>query len=85
VVTVEPPVKYLAVDGQFRPGYLDTTIQAFYEWKGVALSKKELLDKSADGKDPIVKSAVASQGTPQVIEIEMPAHLKDHPELWKKS
>ena len=46
VIPIEPPVKYREVDGKYRPGYLDRGYWLFYAWKGVVLSKQELLDKS---------------------------------------
>lgn len=84
VVPFEAAVRYLEVNGEFRPGYLDSTILAFYEWNGVVLGKKDLLETSADGQDPILKLDFSSRGSVQVLEIEMPAHLKDKPEVWKK-
>ena len=84
VKSVEAPVRYREVDGGYRVGYLDRTILMFYEWKGVVLTKDELLDKSQDGKEPVVKPEFASQAPPKVIEIEMPAFLKNKPQLWKK-
>jgi uncharacterized protein involved in tolerance to divalent cations len=85
IVPVEAPVKYWYwKDGEaYRPGYLDRSIWTFYAWKGIVLSKQELLDKSQDGQDAIVKPTFPSQ-TIGVIEIDMPPHLKEHPELWKK-
>lgn len=85
VATVEAPVKYLDIGGQFRPGYQDRTINAFYQWKGIVLSKEELLDKCADGKNSIIHRTGYLLGSPQVIEIEVPAHLKDQLAIWKKA
>jgi len=81
VVPVEAPVNYREVNGKYRPGYLDRSIGVFYEWKDVVLNKQELLDKSKDGQDAVVKPAASGE----VIEIDMPAHLKDHPGFWKKN
>ena len=81
VVPVEAPVKYREFDGGYRPGYLDRSVQGFYEWKGVVLSKKEVLDKSQDGQSAVLDPTAFGQ----VIEIDMPAFLKGHPELWKKT
>ncbi len=83
VTSVEAPVKYWQTDGGYRPGYLDQSIWTFYAWKGVVLKEQELLDKSLDGKPALVKPAFPSQ-TIDVLEIDMPGHMKDHPELWKK-
>jgi hypothetical protein len=51
------------------------------------LRKQELLDKSQDGKDAILKpdDFYNQEIVSEVIEIDMPAHLKDQPGLWKKS
>jgi hypothetical protein len=81
VVPVAALVKYREFDGGYRPGYLDGSVQAFYEWKGVVLTKQQVLDKSQDGQTAIVDASKFSQ----VIEIDMPTYLKDHPGLWKKS
>jgi hypothetical protein len=85
VVPIEAPVKYRESNGEYRPGYLDRSTHTFFEWKGVVLSKRELLDKSRDGKDALLTPDFPSQGPPEVIEIDMPAYLKDRPGLWKKS
>ena len=84
VVPVEAPIKYWQTSEGFRPGYIDRTIWTFYAWKGVVLTQKELLDKSSDGKVAIVKPDFSDQRI-EVLEIEMPAHLKEKPGLWKKS
>lgn len=76
----DPPVNYREVNGQFRPGYLERSIGVFYEWKGVVLDKREVPDKSKDDQPAIV----AADKIKQVIEIDMPAHLKKQPKLWKK-
>ncbi|HEY7428205.1 MAG TPA: hypothetical protein VH682_28485 [Gemmataceae bacterium] len=81
VVPVEAPVNYREVNGGYWPGYLDRSLGVFYECKSAVLSKQELLDKSKDGQDAVVKPDAFNQ----VIEIDMPAHLKEHPELWKKT
>jgi len=83
VEEVEPPVKYLESDGAYRPGYLERSGR-FYQWKGVVLNKKELLDMSQDGKDPVAKPAFPSQRI-HVTEIDMPAYLKDQPGRWRKT
>ncbi len=83
VVLFDAPIKYWQTADGFRPGYLDRTTWMFYAWQEVVLRQKELLDKSTDGKDAIVKPAFRSQEI-GVIEIAMPTHLKTQPELWKK-
>jgi len=79
----DAPVNYWLVDGSYRPGYLDQEIWTFYAWKGVVLKEQEILDKSQDGKPALVKPTHPSQII-DVLEIDMPGHMKDHPELWKK-
>lgn len=81
VLEVEPPVRYRETNGQYRPGYLDRTIRAFYEWQGVVLAKKDLPEENQDGRNTVVDPDAFSQ----VIEIEMPAYLKKRPEVWKKT
>ncbi len=83
VTSVEAPVKYRQTDGGYRLGYVDQTIRTFYAWKGVVLSKQQLLDKSQDGQPALLKPADPDDEL-SVLEIDMPPHLKDHPELWKK-
>jgi hypothetical protein len=83
VVPFEAPIKYLETKEGFRPGYLDRTMWTFYAWKGVVLKQKELLDKSRDGEDALLKPQFNIQVV-VVLEIEIPSHLKDKPELWKK-
>jgi hypothetical protein len=85
VLPVEAPVKYLEVSGRYRPGYLDRKGWIFYEWKGVLLDKQQLLDKSQDGQDAVVEPTFRSLGAPDLIEVEMPVQLREHPALWKKT
>jgi hypothetical protein len=85
VVSVEAPLRYREVEGSYRVGHLDLTIRAFYEWKGVVLNKKDLLEKSHDGQDTILTPTFLSEGHLKVIEIDTPAFMKDRPGLWKKS
>ncbi len=85
IVLVEPPVRYLESNGQYRPGYYFRSTHTFFEWKGIVLRKEELLGKDKIGKDPVQKPAFPSQGLPNVIEIDMPDYLKDQPSLWKKT
>ena len=81
VVPFNAPVKYLESGGGYKPGYLDRSGRVFYAWKGVSLSQQEVPYKSRDGED----SLADPNDFRQVIEIDMPAHLKDQPELWKKT
>jgi hypothetical protein len=85
IVPFEAPVKYLQSNGEYRPGFHDRSTNTFFEWKGITLRKGELLDKSQDGKDAILKPAFHGQAPPEVIEIDMPNYLKDQPKLWKKT
>lgn len=81
VAPIDALVKYRETPGGYRPGFFDHSAHLFYEWKGVVLKKTELLDKSQDGKDPLL-----DQRNPiEIIEIDMPAHLKKQPQLWKKN
>jgi hypothetical protein len=80
IAFTDPPVSYREVSGKYRPGYLNRPIGAFYEWKGIVLSKQEVPEKSQDGQPAVVSPDKLSQ----VIEIDMPAHLKKQPQLWKK-
>jgi hypothetical protein len=81
VVPVEAAVKYRKIDGEYRPGYLDWSSRVFYEWKGVVLSKREVLAKSQDGRTAILDPNKFSR----ITEIDLPAHLKEQPGLWKKT
>jgi hypothetical protein len=81
VVAFEAPVKYLESEGLYHPGYLDRSGRAFYEWKGVVLNKPQVLDKSQEGQPAVADPDAFSQ----VLQIEMPAHLKEQPGLWKKA
>ncbi len=81
VVPVEPPVKYRVTDKYCRVGFWFRTERTFFMWRGMALSKHELLDKSQDGRPAIIDRDTLGQ----MIEIDMPDYLKYRPELWKKT
>lgn len=83
VASVEPIVSYRQeVNSTFRPGHSDPSIQAFYEWKGVALRAEELLAPRPDGTGRVLKFP---EDVPQhVLEIDMPVSFKEQPALWKK-
>jgi hypothetical protein len=81
LVPVEVPVKYRVTNNYCKPGYWMRSCQMFYAWKGMALSKYELLDRSQDGQPAILDPDKVGQ----VIEIDMPEYLKNQPQLWKKN
>ena len=76
VVTISPPVKYREINGQYRPGYFQPGV--FFEWKGVSVSREKVIPRSMDGKNAVVPLDAVSQ----VIEIDIPPYMKDHPRLW---
>jgi hypothetical protein len=80
VLPVEAPVKYRVTDSDCRPGYWMKSPRVFFVWKGMALSKYELMDRSQDGQPAILDPEMVGE----VIEIDMPDYLKSRPELWKK-
>jgi hypothetical protein len=79
IVNVEALVKYREINGEYRPGYLFRPERVFYEWKGIVLSRQNVIPRSRDGQNAVVELDAVSQ----VIEIDMPAHLKDQPRRWK--
>lgn len=78
IVTVEALVKYREVDGEYRPGYLLQGV--FYQWKGVKVKRDKVIARSQDGQN----SVVGLDAVNQVIEIDIPAHMKEYPQLWRR-
>lgn len=80
IVTVEGPVNYREINGEYRPGYLFRPTRYFYEWKGVVLRRENVFPRGRDGQNSVVELDAVSR----VIEIDIPAHLKEQPSLWRK-
>lgn len=81
IESFEAPIKYIRTKDGYRAGYLDTTSWDFFAWKGVMLKEDALLEKSADGQPALITTTFPTIG---VIEIDMPSHLKEEPNQWKK-
>jgi hypothetical protein len=78
VVPINALVKYREIDCEYRPGYLFTPAQTFFEWKGVKLKRDKVFPTSQDGKNAVVPLDAVGQ----TIDIDMPVFLKDQPGLW---
>ncbi len=61
VVPIKALVKYREMDCEYRPGYLFTPAQVFFEWKGVKLNRDKVFPTSQDGKNAVVQLDAVGQ------------------------
>ena len=77
VNVIEPIVRYREAEGRYRPGFLfhDT----FYEWKGITLDRDEIHARDVR----VGTKVVAFDLVRGIIEMEIPARMKEFPQIWK--